>query len=143
MGSLMRESADGPTRYVTRPELRAISFALNVPNMPQTTNYSAVSRMGDFVAIEAQWKITAAPSAAFWMDLPYQARAVIADLPTVIGTVSARRTGVTYAVGNVVLRTSTTASFATDTNAIWSSTSPYAFATNDDFWVSIQYFATP
>lgn len=117
---------------------------VNVPNMPQTLQYSRLQRIGNHVDWEVQWRVTATlGDVSFWMTLPYAARMPIQDLPNTIGTVSARRTGLAYTTGLVVMSTSAdTAHFCDYNGTRWSGTSPFSWGANDDFHVRLSYFTT-
>lgn len=118
---------------------------VNVPNMPQTAWYSRCQRIGNRVDWECSWRVTATIGAGvpFWLGLPYPARGPSNDLPAIIGHFGARRTGVAYMTGHMIVRDSTTANFwNTSGTSVVHGTSPYAWGAGDDFWVTLSYFTT-
>lgn len=137
-------SAPVPQASAVNTGWKGTSPGVNVPNMPQTQTYSKLIREGNWVTWEAGWRVNGAPGAGvpFWLALPYpHFTGVVQDLPMVIGTVSARRNGVAYIVGHVVLRSQTTASFSQSDGAIWHGSYPYSWNSPDDFRITIRYMA--
>lgn len=122
--------------------LDRVESAINVPNMPQTLLEGRTQRAGNAVDLQWTWQVTAAVGAGvdFWFNLPYEHSSPLPAEPIVIGNVTARRTGVTWVTGSVVLRTSSTARFMTN-GTIWNGSTPQAWTAPDVFSVSVRYFA--
>lgn len=116
--------------------------AINVPNMQQTLLEGRTQRSGNAVDLQWTWQVTAAVGAGvdFWFNLPYEHSSPVPAEPVVIGNVTARRTGVTWATGSVVLRSSTTARFMTN-GTIWNGNTPQTWTSPDLFTIAVRYFA--